>query len=687
MLGAICSVLAFLAVHAWGMAETGRQQAATVQRAVAEIQRQLDSATLSIQTLGGTSATTDPDLGPLVWYQASRDHRGLLAAARLGAGGAGRLRLLSAQTPPWMSRLLLGVDDLALTRARRTLALTVEPTPTPPDVPPDHRLLRIAIAPPGPAAEAGAGASPPPPPAVTLVLVDATDLLADAVDRTSLARRHLVVSDARGVFLAPAGTDRPAAASVPFMQGLRFADTNWTLRYDPPRRLGSVWDLLAAPLLLAGLAASLAAALRALGRMPGRNSAPAAASEAGASAVPPATHTTSPTETTPATPEAPLATAAPEPLPLAAPTPMPSEAPLADSPIEGFLEIDLETGLLLRANAAAARLLGYRDVAHLEAGSGDARRRLFADAHCFGTLLETLRRSGPIPDAAAEMRRFDGDRFVATLTAWPVRDPTGQITGMAMTVRDGAAREGLAAALAAAEARDDAKSAFVANMSHELRTPLNAILGFSEIMTGQMFGPIGSERYRQYAQDIHDSGRHLLGVVNDVLDLSKIEASRFELSDEPVDLGSIARDVVRLVEARASGGGVHIRLHLPDLPRLMADPRLTRQLLLNLLINAVKFTPPGGEVAAVAHIEPAGALVLAVRDNGVGMRPEDIPRALEPFGRVQGGAAPASEGTGLGLPLCNKIAEAHQGSLAIESELGVGTTVTVRFPAERVLHD
>jgi signal transduction histidine kinase len=438
------------------------------------------------------------------------------------------------------------------------------------------------------------------------------------------------------------------------------------------------------------LGASLAAALRALDRMPPPVP-PAAASEPGASAVPPAAHAASPTDTTPAAQEAPPATAAPEPpAPAVAPfSPSPplSEAPLADSPIEGFLEIDLETGLLLRANAAAARLLGYRDVAHLEAGSGDARRRLFADPHCFRTLLETLRGSGPIPDAAAEMRRADGSRFAATLTAWPVRDGTGQIAGMALTVRDGAAREGLTAALAAAEARDEAKSTFVANMSHELRTPLNAILGFSEIMTGQMFGPIGSERYRQYAQDIHDSGRHLLGVVNDVLDLSKIEASRFELSDEPVDLGGITRDVVRLVEARASGGGVRIRLDLPNLPRLMADPRLTRQLLLNLLNNAVKFTPPGGEVAAVAHIEPAGALVLAVRDNGVGMRPEDIPRALEPCGRVQGGAAPASEGTGLGLPVCKKIAEAHQGSLAIESELGVGTTVTVRFPAERVLRD
>jgi signal transduction histidine kinase len=224
-------------------------------------------------------------------------------------------------------------------------------------------------------------------------------------------------------------------------------------------------------------------------------------------------------------------------------------------------------------------------------------------------------------------------------------------------------------------------------MSHELRTPLNAILGFSEIMTGQMFGPIGSERYRQYAQDIHDSGRHLLDVVNDVLDLSKIEASRFDLSEEPTDLGSIARDVTRLVEARAAGGGVRIRLELPNLPRLMVDPRLTRQLLLNLLTNAVKFTPPGGEVTADAQVESAGSLVLTVRDNGVGMRPEDIPRALEPFGRVQNGSAPAAEGTGLGLPLCKKISEAHQGSLAIESALGVGTTVTVRLPAERVLPD
>ncbi|NQV83982.1 MAG: HAMP domain-containing histidine kinase, partial [Rhodospirillales bacterium] len=232
-----------------------------------------------------------------------------------------------------------------------------------------------------------------------------------------------------------------------------------------------------------------------------------------------------------------------------------------------------------------------------------------------------------------------------------------------------------------------AKSDFLAVMSHELRTPLNSILGFSEIIKNQMFGPVGTPRYADYAADIMESGTHLLNLINDILDLSKIEAGRMDLHEEPVDLLAVMQDATNMVQDRADAKGILLRISLPqDLPMVMADSRLVRQMLINLLANAVQHTLKDGWIAVTAERIDKGGIVVAVADNGVGIAPEDLPRLLKPFHTKSHPTSGKSEGTGLGLPLVKSLIERHDGEFRIESTPGVGTTVVLSFPASRVIN-
>ncbi|HUC60717.1 MAG TPA: PAS-domain containing protein [Alphaproteobacteria bacterium] len=244
----------------------------------------------------------------------------------------------------------------------------------------------------------------------------------------------------------------------------------------------------------------------------------------------------------------------------------------------------------------------------------------------------------------------------------------------------------LRAALNQAELASRTKSEFLANMSHELRTPLNAIIGFSEIMKNELFGPIGNTNYADYARDIHESGIHLLSVINDILDVSKAEAGKIELHEEEVDVGQIVEASIRYVRDRATALKVRLENELPEgLPTVRVDPLRLKQVLLNLLSNSVKFTPEGGDVTVSGGVSPAGEFVLAIVDTGIGIAPEDMARVLEPFGQVDSTMHRRYEGTGLGLPLAKALVELHGGTLALDSKVGVGTTVTVRLPKERVL--
>jgi len=236
----------------------------------------------------------------------------------------------------------------------------------------------------------------------------------------------------------------------------------------------------------------------------------------------------------------------------------------------------------------------------------------------------------------------------------------------------------------AADLANQIKSRFLANMSHELRTPLNAIIGFSELMRDEMFGPVGNRRYMGYIADINNSGRHLLDIVNDVLDLSKLEAGSMRLSRETVDPAALAAECLKVVEPQAAAVGVRLRIDADPALRVEGDTVRLKQILLNLLSNAVKFSPPDGEVVVSIKPVAGGGLTMAVRDSGIGMDAAGIATALQPFGQIENAWTKRHPGTGLGLPLAKSLAELHDGKLAIESELDRGTTVTVLFPPTRV---
>jgi signal transduction histidine kinase len=232
-----------------------------------------------------------------------------------------------------------------------------------------------------------------------------------------------------------------------------------------------------------------------------------------------------------------------------------------------------------------------------------------------------------------------------------------------------------------AQAANRAKSEFLANMSHELRTPLNAIIGFSEIMLRELHGRLGSERYGEYARDIHQSGRHLLEIINDILDIAKVEAGKLELRHLPIRVDELFTSCTRLMEERAASAGVELIVEPPEeVPVLLADDTRLRQILLNLLSNSIKFTPSGGSVTLRASSADDGACELHVIDNGIGMTEQEISLAMQPFSQIDNSLSRRFEGTGLGLPLTKALVELHSGELRLSSERGVGTTATIYLP-------
>ena len=231
-----------------------------------------------------------------------------------------------------------------------------------------------------------------------------------------------------------------------------------------------------------------------------------------------------------------------------------------------------------------------------------------------------------------------------------------------------------------------AKTEFLANMSHELRTPLNAIIGFSEVMLAELFGPLGQPRYVEYARDMHHSGHHLLTIINALLDVAKIEAGQMELDERSIKPASLIDDCLPFVREKVATGHLVLKLEVAaDLPELCLDPVRMRQVLLNLLSNAAKFTAPGGSITISAGRSAAGGVALAIADTGIGMNEDEINVARQPFRQVDNALSRRYEGTGLGLPLAQRLTELHGGVLEIASVPGQGTTVTILLPPERVL--
>jgi len=275
---------------------------------------------------------------------------------------------------------------------------------------------------------------------------------------------------------------------------------------------------------------------------------------------------------------------------------------------------------------------------------------------------------------------------------YPLKGPDGRADCLAIftvdITRSKLAELSMQTAKESAEVASRTKSEFLANISHELRTPLNAIIGFSEMIRNEVFGPTGDKRYKEYAADIHASGSHLLELINDILDLSKIEAGKLELHDDEVDVAQLIEDCARLIRGRAVDRTLAIETDVPPhLPSVWGDQRKLKQILINLMSNAVKFTQDGGSVVVSARAAEGRPFEIVVSDTGIGIAPEDLATALAPFGQVDSALNRKYQGTGLGLPLTKSLVELHGGRLELESAVGVGTNVTIRLSASRIIEN
>jgi len=353
---------------------------------------------------------------------------------------------------------------------------------------------------------------------------------------------------------------------------------------------------------------------------------------------------------------------------------------LLESAPDAIVIVD-ERNRIVLINAQAEMLFGYRRADLVE----QPVEMLIPERSRakYLTRIGGFRTDAPVAptDRAIELHgtRRDGTEFPIEISLGTLRTEAGFLVSSA--IRDITARRRIEASFAEAS---KAKSDFLAGVSHELRTPLNAIIGFSEMIRDAIMGPLDA-RYQEYAGDIAESGRHLQNIINDILDISKVEGGRLELRDEAVSIGETVGACRRIVAPMAEAAGVSLSIDVPtSLPLIRSDEVRFKQILLNLMSNAVKFTPDGGRVSVYAQTDAEGA-VIAVEDTGIGMKPEDIEIALEPFRQIDGALSRRFDGTGLGLPLAKALVELHGGHLDIQSALAEGTVVRVRLPRERVI--
>lgn len=347
-----------------------------------------------------------------------------------------------------------------------------------------------------------------------------------------------------------------------------------------------------------------------------------------------------------------------------------------------------QRGLIMRTNDAFLRDFGW--TGDETVGFEFIRLLATSDIELSRRLYKAFIERGKHGSREAQIKSKTGEIIDAVITSTLLDIGDGR-RYMISTIRDVTEKKNMIRRLRAAKEGADeanrAKSAFLCNMSHELRTPLNAIIGFSEIIKNEMFGPIQNKKYDEYLKDIHFSARHLLDIINDILDMSKIEAGKIDLFESIVAVPDVIHSVSRIMEQRARAAYVNIDFDLPaDLPRLRVDHRLFRQILINLLSNAVKFSTPGSRVLVSAQrIAHDGRIKVVVQDSGCGIPSAKLPLVLEPFGQAYDAKqyGISQQGTGLGLAIAKAMMDLHQGRLTLESSEGEGTTVTLDFPANR----
>lgn len=354
-----------------------------------------------------------------------------------------------------------------------------------------------------------------------------------------------------------------------------------------------------------------------------------------------------------------------------------------DRASDGVFWTDAE-GNILYVNDAACRRHGYERGTLL--GIKAYALRPDFDAAKWAAHWQALKESRSMTTETVHLTR-NGTSFVAEITEnyLPYKGKEFNCAFVRDITERKEAERNLLTAKEHAEIASRSKSEFLANMSHELRTPLNAIIGFSTILRDEMYGTLGSEKYKEYSADIYESGNHLLSMINDILDLSKIEAGKFELHEDVFDFTKVIKGSTRIISERARSANLRLVTHIDDkLPHVLGDERSLKQVLLNLLSNAVKFTPENGQITLEATTTPDHELMIRVRDTGIGMRPEDIAKAMAPFMQVDSSLARQYQGTGLGLPLTKTLVELHGGRFKLESAPGEGTTATIVLPRERL---
>lgn len=354
----------------------------------------------------------------------------------------------------------------------------------------------------------------------------------------------------------------------------------------------------------------------------------------------------------------------------------------------GIYQLTAE-GKFLSANPALARIMGYENTDHLIRVVTNAHEELFVEPQArLQFLKNNIGRSQDPSLYESEAVRGDGRRIWVQENIRAVYDSRGDIQYYEGSIEDITERKESEVQLKAAKVQSDmasrAKSEFLANISHELRTPLNSIIGFSEIIKNEVFGPIEPKSYTEYAGNIFESGRHLLGIINQILDISRIDAGERELNESLVDIRKLCTTCLDLTRTKITQAGIILIDSVPDnLPKLVAEEVAIKQMMLNLLSNAIKFTPHGGRLTISAEME-SGKMKISVTDTGAGMSEEQIERASRPFGLVDGRLDKSTGGAGLGLSLVHSLLKLHRGELEILSQRGIGTTASLIFPADRV---